>query len=479
MLDKKRLKTDPVYFVEKIIGQKLTEYQKEWFEILKKNRMVCIMAFRTSGKTSQLLINYIIWKAIMNPKTDYLMVSRTMNQVTKIMKDIRLVLSTTKILREYIPRNTAMTWSKTELELSNFSRIYARTYNENVRGMHVDGVCVDELGEAEDHEVFNKAILPVIRSKDGFMIATGTPKSELDLLHEISRNPAYSAISFHKYPAIMDKRNLFSERYPHLKILQGEGVVEIRKVADNQLMESYSNLSWSQEFMLNPISFKDQLFPEWMVTQCLNPAVGFENEPKAFKQYFAGIDFAMSAQSGADYTVITILEKSMDTKKLRVVLMERWKGLDYNVQKTRIIELLQRFQVIKALGDENSFGKVFIYDLKSEGIPIEGYKFTPSSKEEIIKALRDQFEIAGFTLPYSPKDEIARATMGILVDELKKFGIIFDFRTKSIKFEGTGRHDDTVLSLALANFIARHISMGLFSAIKGSKTKFNPFAVGR
>jgi len=195
-----------------------------------------------------------------------------------------------------------------------------------------------------------------------------------------------------------------------------------------------------------------------------------------------GVDFAMSAQSGSDFTVITILEKRPGEKKLLIKHMERFRGVDYTRQKERITELAEHFQVTKILGDEGSFGKTFIYDLRASGLPIEGYKFTyqSGSKEEIIKALRDQFEKQGFIIPYDRTDQATIGMTNVLVDELTKFGIIFDMRTKTVKFEGTGKHDDCVISLALANFIARHISMGLFQVIKGSSRashRQNPFAV--
>jgi hypothetical protein len=191
-----------------------------------------------------------------------------------------------------------------------------------------------------------------------------------------------------------------------------------------------------------------------------------------------GVDFALSAQSGSDFTVMTVLEKSPGSNKLQIVLMERWRGMDYIQQKKRIKELAEKYQVIKILGDENTFGKIFIYDLKAEGLPIDGYKFThqSGSKEELVKALRDQFEKEGFIIPYSNQEPKTFSTIKILLDELGKFGITFDTRSKTVKFEGSGEHDDTVISLGLANFIARHVSMGIFTAIKGSE-RHNPFSV--
>ena len=197
-----------------------------------------------------------------------------------------------------------------------------------------------------------------------------------------------------------------------------------------------------------------------------------------------GVDFAMSANAGSDFTVVIILEKHAASKKLKLVWMERWRGLDYKIQKDNIKELSDKYQIIKALGDENSFGRTFIYDLKAMGVPIEGYKFThqSSSKEEIIKALRDQFEKKGLILPFSNQCAKTQHDVKILINELSKFGIVFDYKKGIVKFEGTGQHDDCVISLALVNFIARHISMASFKVIKGSEKaqlKYNPFAVAK
>jgi phage terminase large subunit-like protein len=226
---------------------------------------------------------------------------------------------------------------------------------------------------------------------------------------------------------------------------------------------------------------KDKLFPDNLINECLDGNEQFIDSPGNMRQYFMGVDFAMSAQSGSDFTVVTVLEKAPGDKRLRIAAMERFRGMDYGQQKARIKDLADRFQVIKVLGDENSFGKVFIYDLKADGVPIEGYKFTyqSHSKEEIIKALRDQFEKQGFIIPYSRNDTKTYTMVNVLIDELTKFGIIFDMRSKTVKFEGTGKHDDCVISLALANFIARHISMGVFSAVKGSTKAKNPFVVAK
>lgn len=482
-LDFKKVVADPVYFVEHVIyagsGWKLTSFQKEWLYLIESKRRVCFMAFRTSGKTRQLFVNYFLWKAVTCPNTQYLILSKTLPQAIEVLKDVRVTVMTCPVLKSLIPKNRAQTWSRTEIEFSNHSRILSKAANDNVRGLHVHGVGCDELGEWTDHEVLKKAVLPTIRAHRGFFIGVGTPKSELDLLHAIKTQPGLGSIHFDSYPAEGCKGNLFEERYPDVQILHADGLVSIVDRKTNKTLETYDSITWSQEFLLQPLSMKDKLFPDALVQECLSPSEAFEDSPKNLHQYFMGVDFAMSSQAGSDYTVVTILEKCVSNPKLKVKLIERWKGVDYVEQKRRIRELSEKYQVIKILGDEGSFGKVFIYDLLAEGLPIEGYKFThqSGSKEELIKALRDQFDKHGFIIPFSANCVKTHSTIRVLLDELTKFGIIFDQRTKTVKFEGTGEHDDMVISLALANFIARHVSMGIFAAIKGSERRNNPFRV--
>ncbi|MAH50310.1 hypothetical protein CMI37_31100 [Candidatus Pacearchaeota archaeon] len=485
-IDAKKLKTDPVYFIEEIIyegtGWKLTKFQKEWLKLIEDKHRVTFMAFRSSGKTRQLFVHYFLWKALINPTTQYLIISKTLPQAIEVLKDIRITVLTTPILKTMIPSNRSQAWSRTELEFANHSRILSKAYNDNVRGLHVDGLGCDEMGEYQDHEILRKAVLPTIRAKRGFFVGVGTPKSELDLLHEVERDPGFSSIYFDRYPAEGDKGPLFERRYPDTVVDHRDGAVHILDKKTSKTLETYNNMTWSQEFLLKPVSTEDKLFPTSMIEACIDQNESFYDLPKNNHQYFMGVDFAMSANAGSDYTVITILEKHISSKKLKIVYIDRSKGLDYTLQKQKIIELANRFQITKALGDENTFGKVFIYDLKAEGVPIDGFKFSSSnkSKEDVIKALRDQFEKTGFVIPYDRNDALTLTMVNHLIDELSKFGIIFNMRSKTVQFQGTGKHDDMVISLGLANYIARNITMGVFSAIKGTeRRRNNPFLISK
>jgi len=143
-LDPEKIRVDPVYFIEQIIyagtGSKLTSFQKEWLEIIEEKNRVCFMAFRSSGKTRQLFVHYFLWKAMVNPATQYLIISKTLPQAIEILKDIRITVLTCPLLKTMVPSNRSQAWSRTEIEFANHSRILSKAYNENVRGLHVDGL---------------------------------------------------------------------------------------------------------------------------------------------------------------------------------------------------------------------------------------------------------------------------------------------------------------------------------------------------
>jgi len=305
------------------------------------------MAFRSSGKTRQLFVNFFLWCAITRPNTQYLIISKTLPQAIEVLKDIRLTILTNPLLKSMVPSNRSQSWSRTELELENHSRILSKAYNDNVRGLHVNGVGCDEMGEYEDHEILKKAVLPTIRAKRGFFVGVGTPKSELDLLHEVENDPGFQSIHSDRFPAEGTKGDLFLNRYPDTIIKRVPGAVQICDKASGKIIETYSNMTWAQEFLLQPVSMKDKLFPDVLVKACLDPQLEFQEDVRNMCQYFMGVDFAMSAQSGSDFTVITILEKAPGTKKFKVVWVERLRGWTMQCRKVESENYLKGIKLLK------------------------------------------------------------------------------------------------------------------------------------
>lgn len=466
----KSLIMQPAFFIENFITDfKLTEYQKEWLELCRANSRLCITAFRSSGKTEVLLVDDTIHWAYTHPHSQQLMISNTLPQATELLRRIKDRIATSEALRTSIDSRY---WTKTDLTLKNKARILCKPYNENVRMLHVNRVKCDELGEYRDHEVLKGAVFPTLTAKSGTFCGVGTPKSEMDLLHYLEKDPTFKALV---YPAFSKAGSLFKDRYPTYTVKRMSGKYVIWDDVSKQAIGSYSSLEWSREFMCKPLTSGDQIFPYDLVEQSFNYKKKFEKFKRAGASYYIGLDFALSASSGADRSAFIVIErfKGKDT----LVWLEHYHGLSYMAQKKRIKELYEFYRPSKMICDEGSFGESFFQDLRSQGVSIEGFKFTNQSKQDLIQEMRSKFE-SNFNrydsdvkevkpeedkLMFICKDNTDHKTHSLtdkLLKEMLAFAVEYDAKTGSAKFKGLGAHDDMVLSLGMAIWACR---------VKGSK----------
>lgn len=138
-----------------------------------------------------------------------------------------------------------------------------------------------------------------------------------------------------------------------------------------------------------------------------------------------------------DFTVIFIGD--LLTKK--VVYYERFNQIDWGLQKSRIIQAYHSFKCNSGIIDATGVGDSIFDDLVREGLNIEGFKFTSTSKQELVSNLSVAMDNLDIGYPY----------IDVLIDELS----IFAYEQRSngtFKYSAPeGFHDDTVMALALLN----------------------------
>jgi len=461
-IDIQKVKEDPVYFLKEVLKLNIAPFHQEWMKLTQNNPRVAIMAPRGHGKTEVLIIGNSIWKAFRQPNFEGLIISNSLPQSTDVLRRIKMHLKGNEYLASSIPQTMDAAWSKTEIELTNGSRIMCKPYSDAVRGFHVDLVCCDEVGTYEDKDLFKYAITPTVNKKRGSIICIGTPTSRTDLLHELFDNPAYKS---KKYKAVNSGKALWPKFFP---------ITMLKRIKDE-----HGRLAFAREYLCEPLGTENQIFPFTLLEK------GFLNElfmeRRDFTKitdsvYYIGADFAMSGAAGSDYTVFIVLERTQD--RLKVVKMERFKGLPYEAQKQYFIDLFEKFKPIMGLLDESSFGQTFLQQLKALGYPVKGFKFSIQSKNDLITNLINQFENNRVLIPRPvPKldsDYRTRKQSDILIDELMNFGVEITkggFPT----FRGIGAHDDCVISLALGVYAATkffyvsppHIRRSNFSKNRG------------
>ena len=147
-----RCRTDFKFWCERVIqtpenhekGLIIKPFHLEWFRAFYKKERSCIIAPRGSGKTEILGVAFSLWIAFFNQFQEFLIISRTMEQSTKLLERIKLTIQENELLRKLVPKKFELAWSKTEINTSTRCKIFCKPYTEAVRGVHVDYVLLDE-----------------------------------------------------------------------------------------------------------------------------------------------------------------------------------------------------------------------------------------------------------------------------------------------------------------------------------------------
>ncbi len=478
----KELLLQPAFFIEHfIVDFKLTEYQKEWLRLCRDNSRLVLTAFRSSGKTEVLLIDDTIHYAFTHPNSQQLMISNTLPQATELLRRIKERIISSDLLRTSIDSNY---WTKTDITLKNKARILCKPYNENVRMLHVNRVKCDEMGEYRDQDVLTGAVFPTLTAKSGDFCGVGTPKSEIDMLAYLNKDPTFKSLI---YPVkTKEGRDLFKERYPHYEIKKIQGMYVIWDTLTKKAIGSYTSMKWSREFLCKPLSEGDRIYPYSLVEQSYKYNRKLDKIKKPGAIYYVGLDFALSTSKGADRSAFFVIERFKDVDTL--CWIEHYHGLSYMAQKKRIEELYNVFRPHKIIADQGTFGESFFQEMRSNGIPMQGFKFTNQTKQDLIQEMRSRFESNFYAYSddrkepkpeeekkfFIPKDRTDIRTYDLinkLEKELMAFSIQYDPNTGTAKFKGLASHDDMVIALGLALWASRTKGSRCFHVARGNSGK--------
>ncbi len=436
------------YFAKHVLGFQIAPYHEEWYSLAERFKRLCIIAFRGSGKTS-FFAGYFLWKACFNENLEFLIISNSLLQSKDIIKMIRDTMSNNELLQQLIPEGKEFFWSSMEITTKTNCRFSCRPYNPNVRGKHPDYVMMDEAGEYDDKSIFWNVISPTVDLKLGRIIVIGTPKSPMDLLMELfyENDEYYSKI----YPIVSNGEPLWKQRYT----MEKHDIFNKRSIP--QIMREKGELPFQQEYMCKPIGSANSLFPFELLSKAKAQDKTFIPYGRQNKRYFVGCDFAISDKARGDYSVFLVLEESKDGH-LTVANMLRMKATDFSFQKEAILKLNKDFNPIKILIDQTGMGEAFYNDLKNELPNVFGFHFSASEKERILLNLRHQFEKGNITIPYSKEDNHTYSMSQVLFKELNE--MVIRIKKAKTSYVSAGKHDDTVMALALANEATRSKGYG-------------------
>lgn len=183
--------------------------------------------------------------------------------------------------------------------------------------------------------------------------------------------------------------------------------------------------------------FKQEIEAEFLedggaVFRNIDQCIKTPPEKSQVKSVVIGVDFARSQ----DFTVLTALDEASKC----VLEIDRFNEVNWSVQRGRIQAMVQRWPTRLVVAESNSIGEPNIELLQNEGMKIQGFQTTASTKQPLIDALALAIENQQIGLVDNP----------VLINELQSYEME---RTPSGNWRYSapdGGHDDCVISLALA-----------------------------
>lgn len=279
---------------------------------------------------------------------------------------------------------------------------------DNLRGLKFHLCIIDEASFIPDLEQgWLNSIRPTLTDYKGRAIFLSTPKGKnyFYSLYLKDGEPDWKSFKFSTYDnPYIDKAEIDDAR------------------------RQLPNVVFEQEYMANPAENAANPFGSAYIKQCTFP---MSNEP--VMAY--GIDLAKSV----DFTVIIGLDRNGS-----VCHFERFQK-DWRQTKHHIVNLPKA----PILMDSTGVGDPIFEDLQREGLSIQGFKFSSTTKQQLMEGLASAIQQRKITFPEGP-----------IVSELEIFE--YQYTSFGVKYSApTGFHDDCCVALALAY---RHLQYSAPSA---------------
>lgn len=271
------------------------------------------------------------------------------------------------------------------------------------RGRKYHRVVIDEAGIVKNlEEIWTGAIRPTLTDFKGDAWFLGTPKG----------------------------RNYFSRLYSHGQAHEIDwaswrvGTIENPTIPDlaSELASAARDLPkhvFDQEYNAIPADDGGNPFGIKAIESCVGPLSNLQ--PDVF-----GVDLAKHT----DWTVVIGLDRHGC-----VCVFERWQS-DWRQTRERVLDMVG---MRPTLIDSTGVGDPIVEDLQRHSINIEGFKFSATSKQQLMEGLATAIQRGELRFPD-----------GVIAEELRQFE--YQYRLNGgVKYSAPeGLHDDCVSALALA-----------------------------
>lgn len=382
------------------------EYQLPLLRALDKGVLRAIIVWHRRGGKDKTCFNYMIKRAVQKVGTYYYFLP-TYKQAKKVIWD-NLDNDGFKML-DHIPKELIKATNATELkvELLNGSIIQliaADEFKESGVGANPIGVVFSEFSITTSDAW--QYVSPILAANGGWAIFNFTPRGKnhaFNLLQKAKENEKW----FWQVLTVEDT-NVFTQ----------EALDEERRNNPQAIFE--------QEYYCKFIEGASSFFRR------VRENVWRTERDHSFHVFQNGVDLAKYQ----DWTVIT----PFCLNCFWALQQDRFNQVDWNLQKSRIEAAALRHNHAKSNIDSTGVGDPIVEDLQRKEISVDGYKFTETSRRQLLDNLAVMLEQDKTKLP---DDE------GLLT-ELESFMFTLSEAGKIKVGVPEGMTDDRVFSLALA-----------------------------
>lgn len=426
----------PSRFCEALLDLKPFPYQEKFLEDRSKRIIIC--AGRQVGK-SLMMAARVIWFVAMNPDTTALIISRTHRQSLVTFDKILRFISKSDLLKGSVVRKT-----RTIIQFSNDSQIVAlpcgRT-GDSLRAYTAHFVLIDEAAFVPEDVIVNVA-LPMLITTHGTLVMVSTPADKEHYFYRAFHSNHWSKYHF----TTLDNPTVTPEEIQEAREEAGE-------------------MKFRQEYLAEFVDDDKTYFPSPMLRNSMHIC---ESTPCGYCDILAGkVDpggelFAGYDPGGmSDPAALVVVERTAVAPKegekekkiiFKVVLARKFLASKasensnvYTGFTALVADIHKRLHFRRVLMDSTGLGNPIIEHCKELGLPVSGFNFTSSSKEQLLSNLKILLERQRVVLP----------------DNLELFSSLNCIEATRNRLGGysfthsRGSHDDLGYALALAVYAAR------------------------
>ncbi len=409
-------------------------FQKEMFDLTQDdgNNMLCVVAFRGSGKSTIFSLSYPIWSVVGKPQKKFVvLLSQTMEQAKQQLRNIREELEHNSLLRRDLGpfREENDGWRSSSLVIPKYNaRIMAASSEQSIRGIkhnqhRPDLIILDDVedinstktkeGRDKTYQWVTGDVIP-LGDKNTKRVIIGNLLHEDSLIMRVKKNIEDKRIDgvFRSYPLLdYNDQILWPGKYSTMDDVEKEH----KTIGDE--------ISWQREYLLHIVYDKGRVvLPEYIKYFTAEQHPDPYDEALNYRLTLISVDPAISEKETADKTSVLVgrLFGYEDKWKLYIYPIEINERMPFPTLIKRLLALYS-----KASHEGNLDTKILIENVGFQAAIAQQLKTNGCNVEAVSLGSQDKFARLQATTSLMLDGRVLFLNVGLqdLVTQLVNFGV--------------------------------------------------------